>query len=87
MDDSREFGAYKEIFELRYHSECLVSSHHINVSQENGLCTNLVRGSVFIEKIVIKLSDINEIPFPDILHFYSQCFQGLGELYSRFGYF
>ena len=48
VNDSTEFKTYKEIFELRYQSDYLVSTKYINVDDRNGLCTTVITGSVFI---------------------------------------
>lgn len=43
--------------------------------------------SIFVEKIPVRLSDINSVPFPDVLHLYEAGFRGFGELYGKVGYF
>jgi hypothetical protein len=42
---------------------------------------------MFIEKIPIRLTDIEHIPFPDILHLYVQCLNGFELLAQKLGYF
>ena len=64
-----------------------MASKYLLVDHRKDMCSSVVRGNIFLERIPIRLSDINEIPYPDILHFYSQCFKGFGLLYSLFGCF
>lgn len=51
------------------------------------LCLSSFKGKVFYEAIPWRLSKIDQIPFPDILHVYSQCFIGFRELFEYVGYF
>lgn len=42
---------------------------------------------MFIERVQLRLSNITDIPFPDILHVYDQALQGYDLLSKEFGFF
>jgi hypothetical protein len=42
---------------------------------------------LFIEKIRIRLSNLQDLPFPDILHLYDVTLQGYSQLANVVGYF
>lgn len=50
-------------------------------------CGTTYQGLLYLERIPIRLSEINGIPFPDLLHVYNQAFHGFGELVQFVGYF
>jgi hypothetical protein len=43
--------------------------------------------SVFLERIPFRLSNVKDIPFPDVLHVYKQSLEGFDQLSSKAGYF
>lgn len=56
-------------------------------NEQNNLCSTTSNVGVFIEKIPIRLSDIEHIPLFDSLHIFSQCFHGYYQLSRYFGFF
>lgn len=44
-------------------------------------------GYVYIERIPLRLSNITDIPFPDILHAYFNALEGFQILAKQFGFF
>jgi hypothetical protein len=51
------------------------------------MCSTFYKGSIYLERIPVRLSQINEIPFPDVLHLYHQAFRGFAKLFDKVGYF
>ncbi len=43
--------------------------------------------SIFLERIPFRLSNVKDIPFPDVLHVYKQSLDGYAQLSSKAGYF
>lgn len=42
---------------------------------------------MFAEKMLVRLGQVQSIPYPDVLHLYEAAFRGFGELYAKVGYF
>lgn len=51
------------------------------------MCSTFYKANLFLEHINHRLSEIDHIPYPDVLHMYHQAFRGFAELYDRVGYF
>ena len=51
------------------------------------MCSKSYAGNIYTEHIPIRLSNIVQLPFPDVLHFYNQSFNGLGRLSKQLGHF
>ena len=86
-NDEFEFNDNQTAFLLRFNSPILVASRFFKDESTSELCAAYYRGNLYLERIHLRLSDIDEIPYPDILHMYSQCFKGYAELFDAFGYF
>ena len=42
---------------------------------------------MYLENIVLRLSQIGQVPYPDIIHLYSQTLRGFQDLSRHLGYF
>jgi hypothetical protein len=42
---------------------------------------------MFAERMHLRLSQINDVPYPDVLHLYSNILHGYHELFRKIGYF
>jgi hypothetical protein len=51
------------------------------------MCSSFYSGNIYIENIVLKLSQIDQIPFSDILHLYQQSLVGFQILFETYGPF
>ena len=51
------------------------------------MCTTIYTGFLYIEKVDLRLKQINDIPFPDLLCMYESVLKGFKSLYSKVGYF
>lgn len=40
-----------------------------------------------MEKIPLRLSNVQDIPYPDLLHLYDTCIHGFGQLAQAVGFF
>ena len=47
----------------------------------------IIVGHIYTERIPIKLSDLSDIPYPDVLHFYNQTLNGFQRLAKMFNPF
>lgn len=77
----------KSAFNFRLNSDCLVASKYFVENNERNMCSISFKGKVFFESIPCRLSKIDQIPYPDVLHVYYQCFTGFKELFEFAGYF
>jgi hypothetical protein len=65
----------------------LVASKYLQKEIQNQACSSIYVGRLFLEKIQFRLKKVKEIPYPDIIHLYSQSFQGFSQLYKQVGGF
>ena len=42
---------------------------------------------MFVERIPFRLSNVDNIPYPDVLHLYDACLNGFPQLTNEVGYF
>lgn len=87
VNDDIEFEQQKTVFEARFDNDNLVASKYFVDNSENEFCSKYYKGSLFTERIPLRLFQFSDIQFPDILHVYSQCLKGFAELYDTVGYF
>lgn len=78
---------FRDVFEFRYEREHLVSSLYFKQNTRQELCSTFYSGSLFLERIPLRLSEINDLPYPDNLHLANSCLRGFKELYDRVGSF
>ena len=71
----------KNPFNVINENESLLIARYLIEDNESDLCSTYYKGELFLESTPYRLSEIDEIPYPDILHLYSQCFKGFGHLY------
>lgn len=65
----------------------LVAAPFLSSESSSDFCSSSYQQRLFIEKIPIRLSDIEHIPFPDFLHLYAQSLKGFQVLADRVGPF
>lgn len=51
------------------------------------LCSTIYNALLYIDKVDLRLKEINDIPFHDHLYLYQSCFEGFKILYEKVGYF
>jgi hypothetical protein len=51
------------------------------------MCSTFYKGNIYLERIPLRLQQLNEIPYPDVLHLYHQAFRGFAKLFDKVGYF
>lgn len=66
---------------FRYNSEHLVSTKYFFTDQRQNVCTNNAVVSMFAERIPLRLGEVGEVPFPDVLHLYHAALRGFQQLY------
>jgi hypothetical protein len=75
------------MFVLRKNHSSLVAARYLVTESSGDFCSANHHQRLFIEKIPIRLSDIEHVPFPDFLHIYFQCLKGFQELSKQVGCF
>lgn len=60
--------------------------YFLNTSSQD-LCSTLHKGLLYIQKVDLRLKDINDIPFSDQLYLTHATLQGFKVLYEKVGYF
>jgi hypothetical protein len=75
------------MFEYRLDSDILVASKFFREESQRDMCSTFYKGNVYLEHIPVRLNQINEIPYPDVLHVYHQAFRGFAKLFDKVGYF
>jgi len=87
FSDKRQFEHELGLFQFRSDSDTLVASRFFREESQRDMCSTYYKGSVYLERIPVRLSQIKEIPFPDVLHLYHQAFRAFAKLYDKVGYF
>ena len=84
---NEDYQKHAKMFEHRRGHPQLVAGYYLKEENGESFCATKHQHRLFIEEIPIRLSDIEDVPFPDNLHLYSQCLGGLRELASSVGCF
>jgi hypothetical protein len=84
-----EFDSIREFAFIRKHNPRWVAViYFLEEELENSeFCASKYEASLFLEKIPIRLCDLRNIPFPDVLHLYEQVLVGFYELARVVGCF
>ncbi len=51
------------------------------------MCTTIYTGYLYVDKVDLRLKEINDIPFPDLLYMFKATLNGFKFLYEKVGYF
>lgn len=54
---------------------------------KNEICSRNYTAQVYIEHVLLRLSDVSDIPFPDNLYVLMQCLEGYRQIYEHSKYF
>ena len=65
----------------------VVASMHLHLPSQYLLCSSGMVGTVYIEHISLRLSDIDELPLADGLYVMLEALEGYNYLYQHAGYF
>jgi hypothetical protein len=68
FDSLAEFQRYLDFFGWREREDCIVNAKYLNYEQGREICGSSFRARVFIEHIPVRLSDIQDIPYPENLY-------------------
>lgn len=82
-----EFQRYLEFFQWREREDCLVNAKYLNYKHGSDFCSSSYTAHVYLERIPVRLSDIQDIPFPDNLYLLLSALEGFEKLYRVVGYF
>jgi hypothetical protein len=77
----------RNLFEFRHNSAELVATRFFIDAPKQELCGNHHLLSMFAERIHLRLSQIHDVPYPDVLHLYSNALHGYHHLFKKIGYF
>ena len=51
------------------------------------MCTTIYTGYLYVDKVDLRLKEINDIPFLDLLYMFKATLNGFKFLYEKVGYF
>jgi hypothetical protein len=60
--------------------------HFINTTQQD-ICSTIYKGLLYAQKVDLRLKEINDIPYQDILYLTKATLSGFKVLYEKVGYF
>lgn len=79
------------MFLIRKNDPDFIATLFFDISHNEELCSknyhgiqHIYIGYVFTERIPLRLSDLMDIPFPDVLHVYNQTLNGFQRLSKMF---
>lgn len=84
---TQDFNRLRNLFEFRRDSHVLVATRFFLDAAKRELCGNHHLVSMYVEKIPVRLSQLRDLPYPEILHLYSNIIAGFREIYRKVGYF
>ena len=82
-----DFRYFRDVFEFRFDRDYIVSSVFFKEEARQEMCSTFYYGSIFLERIPLRLNEIKDLPFPDSVHLIHNCLRGFRELYNRVGSF
>ncbi len=71
---------------MKYSPYIFKVRHFRNLSVQE-LCMTIYNGLLYIDKVDIRLKEVNDIPFQDYLYLYKACLTGFKILHERVGVF
>jgi hypothetical protein len=84
---SNDLRRLRNLFDFRHNSPVLVATRFFNDAPQQELCGNHHLVSMLAERMHLRLNQINDVPYPDVLHMYWNALHGYHELYKKTGYF
>ena len=85
--DEEDFQLYLDSFMWRLSQPSIVRTLYLKEDHQNEFCSTTYAAKVYIEHIKIRLSDINDIPYPENLYIASCALEGYHKLYDNLKYF
>lgn len=77
----------RKMYELRRRNPLLVSAYYFESKVTEEFCSSHYKQSLYLERIPIRLMDVEHIPYPDCLHLYEVCLKGFAQLARTAGCF
>jgi hypothetical protein len=65
----------------------LVSAYYFQSYPNDNFCSAVGRHSIFLERIPIRLEDVEHVPYPDYLHLFDAALKGYAQLARCVGFF
>ena len=75
------------MFHLRLNSKTLVAAKYLSQTKTKELCADCYKGSVYLENMVLRLGQVDQVPYPDVAYLYKQLLFGFHELCVFYGPF
>lgn len=72
---------------MRLNQAYVVQAVHFRDTSVDELCSRTYSISIFLERIRLRMCDVTDVPYPDVLHLYHAALSGFGTLFRIFGYF
>lgn len=85
--NEEEFLYYLKSYNWRSRQENIVNSRFLVQKNKEEICSYSYMASVYIEHIKLRLSEINDIPFPDNLYMLMEALEGYACIYEHSKYF
>lgn len=60
---------------------------HFRALEVQEMCTTIYNGLLYIDKVEVRLKEVNDIPYADQLYLYKACLLGFKALYETVGVF
>ena len=67
--------------------DCIVSSIHLREKNIKDYCSTTYQSDIYLQHIPIRLSDVDDIPYPDNIFVLQSALEGYGKLFQFSGYF
>jgi hypothetical protein len=87
FENETEFQHYYDAFEWRLSQPNIVNTTYFLESLKREFCSTIYAGTLYTERIPLKLSEIKDIPWPDNLYILISALDGFSLIYNKIGYF
>lgn len=87
LANAEEWRQEANIFLMRLNQAYVVQAVHFRDSSVDELCSRSYSVSLFLERVRLRMCDVTDVPYPDVLHLYHAALSGFATLFRIFGYF
>lgn len=85
--NSADYQKYLEFFEWRQREDSIVNTKFINSEEVKEFCNTNHNAKIYIEHIPVRLSHIEDIPYPENLYVLFSALDGFEKIFFWVGYF
>lgn len=87
FENETEYQHFYDAFEWRLSQPNIVNTTYFVENLKREFCSTIYAGTLYTERIPLKLSEIKDIPYPDNLYILMSALEGFSVIYNKIGFF